>query len=152
MMELDLHATVIAVSDVERSKQYYLRLGFRLDVDSVGRAGYRVVHLTSPGSEASIIFGSGVTAEHPGETRGLQLVARDIEAARDYLVRRGANVSDVHRSAEGQPGMRSVVDSTRHPATSSYGAFASFRDPDGNEWMLRERDREYMPSHVVSSR
>src|SRR5215469_6149182 len=97
--EMRLEIVVLPVSDVDRAKAFYERLGWRLDADFSGDEGFRIVQMTPPGSPASIIFGSGVTSAVPGSTQGLMLVAHDIEAARDDLVDRGVDVSGVFHDA-----------------------------------------------------
>ena len=139
-MDLKLEVVVLPVSDVDRAKQFYESLGFRLDADFPGEGGFRVVQLTPPGSEASIIFGSGITSAIPGSVQGLYLVVFDIEAARDDLIARGVDVSDVYHDAGG------VFEhaGTDHrlpgpgPNRGDYASFATFTDPDGNGWVLQE--------------
>jgi catechol 2,3-dioxygenase-like lactoylglutathione lyase family enzyme len=139
-MNFTLEVIVLHVADVDRAKAFYESLGWRLDADVPGDGGFRVVQLTPPGSPASIIFGSDVTAAAPGSTQGLYLVVDDIEAAREDLVARGVDVSEVYHDAGG------VFEhaGTEHrlpgpdPNRSSYSSFASFNDPDGNRWVLQE--------------
>jgi catechol 2,3-dioxygenase-like lactoylglutathione lyase family enzyme len=139
-MNFALEVIVLPVADVDRAKAFYESLGWRLDADVPGDGGFRVVQLTPPGSPASIIFGSDVTAAAPGSTQGLYLVVDDIEAAREDLVARGVNVSEVYHDAGG------VFEhaGTEHrlpgpdPNRTSYSSFASFDDPDGNRWVLQE--------------
>jgi catechol 2,3-dioxygenase-like lactoylglutathione lyase family enzyme len=133
-VDLKLEVVVIPVSDVDRAKSFYSKLGWRLDADFVVGDAFRVVQFTPPGSSASIHFGKGVTSAVPGSARGLYLVVSDIEAARAELVARGADVSEVfHRAGPGQPPV-----SGPHPQRGSYASFATFSDPDGNEWLLQE--------------
>lgn len=139
-MDLKLEVLVIPVSDVDRAKAFYEQLGFRLDADFPAGDHFRVVQVTPPGSEASIILGKGVSAAAPGSVQGLHLVVTDIEAARAELVARGANVSEVWHDADGvfhHAGTDNRV-SGPHPERASYGSFASFEDPDGNGWILQE--------------
>jgi catechol 2,3-dioxygenase-like lactoylglutathione lyase family enzyme len=139
-MNFTLEVIVLPVADVDRAKAFYESLGWRLDADVPGNGGFRVVQLTPPGSPASIIFGSDVTDAAPGSTQGLYLVVDDIEAAREDLVARGVNVSEVYHDAGG------VFEhaGTGHrlpgpdPNRTSYSSFASFNDPDGNRWVLQE--------------
>jgi catechol 2,3-dioxygenase-like lactoylglutathione lyase family enzyme len=139
-MDMKLEVVVLPVADVDRAKRFYEALGFRLDADFPGEDGFRVVQLTPPGSPASIIFGNGVSSAAPGSVQGLYLVVDDIEAAREYLVDRGADVSEVYHDAGG------VFEhaGTGHrlpgpdPDRGSYASFASFIDPDGNGWVLQE--------------
>ncbi|MET0498345.1 MAG: VOC family protein [Steroidobacteraceae bacterium] len=133
-VDMKLEAVVIPVTDVDRSKRFYGDLGWRLDADfSVGDE-FRVLQFTPPGSPCSIHFGKGVTAAAPGSARGLYLVVSDIEAAHTELIGRGVDVSDVfHRAGPGKPAV-----SGRDPERRSYSSFASFSDPDGNDWLLQE--------------
>jgi catechol 2,3-dioxygenase-like lactoylglutathione lyase family enzyme len=132
--DLKLEAVVIPVSDVDRAKSFYSKLGWRLDADFVAGESFRVVQFTPPGSPTSIHFGKGLTSAAPGAAQNLYLVVSDIEAARAELVERGAKVGDVfHRAGPGQPPVNG-----RDPARRSYVSFASFSDPDGNTWLLQE--------------
>ena len=132
--DMKLEVVVIPVSNVDRSKHFYLGLGWRLDADIVKGDAFRVVQFTAPGSPASIHFGKGVTSAVPGSAVGLYLVVSDVEAARAELVERGVDVSEVfHRAAVGE----SPLDGP-DPARRSYASFAAFIDPDGNEWLLQE--------------
>jgi catechol 2,3-dioxygenase-like lactoylglutathione lyase family enzyme len=135
-----LEVVVLPVSDVDRAKDFYLRLGWRLDADFVDGDDFRVVQLTPPGSPCSIIFGTGITTAAPGSADGLYVVVADIEAARAELIGHGAQVSDVFHDAGGvfhHAGTTSRVPGP-DPQRRSYASFASFRDPDGNGWMLQE--------------
>jgi len=137
---MKLEVVVIPVSDVDRAKQFYVGLGWRLDVDIAKDDGFRVVHLTPPGSQCSILFGKGVTTEAPGSVHGLHLIVSDIDEARAELVERGVDVSEVFHDAGGlfhHAGEEGRV-SGPNPARRSYGSFASFRDPDGNGWVFQE--------------
>ncbi|WP_351235819.1 VOC family protein [Streptomyces sp. NPDC002133] len=140
-MDLKLEVLVLPVSDVDRAKQYYEGLGFRLDVDYSSADGdFRVVHLTPPGSQCSILFGNGVTTAAPGSVQGLHLIVGDIETARAELIDRGADVGEVFHDAGGV--FHHAGDTARvsgpHPERASYGSFAAFTDPDGNRWVLQE--------------
>jgi catechol 2,3-dioxygenase-like lactoylglutathione lyase family enzyme len=131
---MKLEVVVIPVSDVERAKNFYAGLGWRLDADFVVGDAFRGVQFTPPGSPASIHFGRGVTSAVPGSASGLYLVVSDIEAARTELVDRGVDVSEVfHRSGPGKPPI-----SGRDPERRSYFSYATFSDPDGNTWLLQE--------------
>ncbi len=133
-VDLKLEVVVIPVSDVDRAKSFYSKLGWRLDADFVVGDAFRVVQFTPPGSSASIHFGKGVTSAVPGSASGLYLVVSDIEAARAELIGRGADVSEVfHRAGPGQPPV-----SGPHPQRGTYSSFATFSDPDGNGWLLQE--------------
>ena len=139
-MDLKLEVVVIPVSDVDRSKAFYEQLGFRLDADFRSERGLRVVQLTPPGSAASIIFGEKLTTAEPGSTQGLHLITTDIAGAREQLLARGAEVSDLWHDADGVfhwAGTENRV-AGPHPAADSYGTYASFSDPDGNGWVLQE--------------
>ncbi|MGW8565626.1 VOC family protein [Isoptericola sp. NPDC055881] len=139
-MELKLEIVVLPVSDVDRATAFYTALGFRLDADFRSPKGLRVVQLTPPGSEASIIFGERLTDAAPGSLQGLHLVTTDIAAARDELRRRGADVSDLWHDADGVFHWAGEANRVAgpHPATDSYGTYASFADPDGNGWVLQQ--------------
>jgi catechol 2,3-dioxygenase-like lactoylglutathione lyase family enzyme len=139
-MDMKLEVVVIPVSDVERSKDFYKALGWRLDADLATDETFRVVQLTPPGSPASVIFGSSVTDQAPGTAQGLQLVVSDVEAAREELVASGVDVSEVFHDAGGvfhHAGTASRV-AGPDPQRQSYGSFLSFSDPDGNGWVLQE--------------
>jgi catechol 2,3-dioxygenase-like lactoylglutathione lyase family enzyme len=139
---LKLEAVVIPVSDVDRAKEFYGGLGWRLDADFPFDNGFRVVQFTPPGSASSVQFGTNMTSAAPGSAQGLDLVVSDIEAARGELVRHGAEVSEVFHP--GTPGAQFSPDGTsgrvsgRAPDDASYGSFATFKDPDGNSWLLQE--------------
>jgi catechol 2,3-dioxygenase-like lactoylglutathione lyase family enzyme len=139
-MDMKLEVLVLPVSDVDRAKQFYETLQFRLDVDHVFAEGFRVVQLTPPGSECSIIIGEGVTTAAAGSLQDLHLVVVDVAAARADLIERGVEVSPVFHDVSGgfnHPGMVGRVDGP-DPKGRSYASFASFRDPDGNGWVLQE--------------
>jgi catechol 2,3-dioxygenase-like lactoylglutathione lyase family enzyme len=134
MVEINLEIHVIAVSDVDRSKQFYERLGWRLDDDAAPLDGVRIVQFTPPGSGASVTFGKGLTAAAPGSALA-GLVVADIEAAHGELVSRGIDASDVWHGPPFPPEARQPgVD----PQRASYGSFFSFDDPDGNVWLVQE--------------
>src|SRR5262245_21708450 len=133
-LDMKLEVVVIPVSDVERAKRFYGSLGWRLDADFVVGDDFRGVQFTPPGSPCSIHFGKGLTSAAPGSARGLYLVVSDIEAARSELVARDVEVSETfHRAGPGKPAI-SGVDPEHH----SYASFATFCDPDGNDWLLQE--------------
>jgi catechol 2,3-dioxygenase-like lactoylglutathione lyase family enzyme len=142
--DMKLEVIVIPVSDVERSKQFYGALGWRLDADFTFEGGVRVVQFTPPGSSASIIFGTNVTAAAPGSTKGLYLVVSDIEEARKELLRRGVKVTEAFHGGDVNAGtdephlFGSVRVSGPDPERRSYFTLASFSDPDGNGWLLQE--------------
>jgi catechol 2,3-dioxygenase-like lactoylglutathione lyase family enzyme len=137
-----LEVVVIPVADADRAKEFYLSLGWRLDADLAAGGSFRIVQLTPPGSDCSIQFGTGLTSAAPGSAEGLYLVVSDIGAARAELVSHGVEASEVFH--EGAPGARFTRDGTngrlsgRAQDDASYGSFVSFRDPDGNSWLLQE--------------
>jgi catechol 2,3-dioxygenase-like lactoylglutathione lyase family enzyme len=144
-VDMKLEVIVIPVSDVDRAKEFYGRLGWRLDAEFAGGDDFRVMQFTPPGSGASVIFGRNVTSAAPGSAQGLYLIVSDIEAARQDLLRRGVEVSEVFHGASGvYAGTDEPYLFGRHrlsgpdPARGSYRSFASFRDPDGNGWLLQE--------------
>jgi catechol 2,3-dioxygenase-like lactoylglutathione lyase family enzyme len=133
-VDMKLEVVVIPIADVERSKRFYSRLGWRLDGEFVVGDDFHALQFTPPGSPCSIHFGTGVTTAAPGSSSGLYLVVSDIEAAHAALVDRGVEVSEVfHRAAPGKP-----PQSGPDPERRSYSSFATFRDPDGNGWLLQE--------------
>ena len=139
-MDLKLEVVVVPVSDVDRAKAFYTKLGWREDIDFIHSPEYRVVQFTPPGSQASIIIGTGITAAEPGSYEGLQLVVTDIVAARDELVAKGIEVSEVFHDETGifhHAGTAGRV-SGLADGRGSYGSWASFDDPDGNGWILQE--------------
>ena len=117
-MDLKLEIVVLPVADVDRTKTFYAGLGWRQDADFTSPRGLRVVQLTPPGSGCSVSIGEGITEMEPGSLEGLQLVVEDIEAARDHLVGRGLEISDIQ--------------------DFPWGKFVFFNDPDGNEWVLQQ--------------
>ncbi|ABS25265.1 Glyoxalase/bleomycin resistance protein/dioxygenase [Anaeromyxobacter sp. Fw109-5] len=138
-VDMKLEVILIAVSDVDRAKAFYEKLGWRLDID-VAAGGFRGVQLTPHNSEASIIIGKGVTATNAGSAESLVLAVSDIDAARADLIARGVDVSEVFHYAGGpfnntleNPRVRG-----RDPQGRPYLSFASFEDPDGNCWLLQE--------------
>ena len=144
-VDMKLEIVVLGVSDVDRAKAFYENLGWRLDADFAHGDDWRVLQFTPPGSGCSVIFGRNVTAAAPGSTQGLYLIVSDIEAARDELLHRGVEVSEVFHDATGvydgpdEPylfGRRRV--SGADPEHRSYRSYASFRGPDGNGWLFQE--------------
>ena len=133
-VDMKLEIDIIPVSDVDRAKQFYERAGWRFDGDEAPLDGLRIVQFTPPGSAASITFGKGLTTAQPGSAEG-GLVASDIEAARDELVGRGVDVSDVWH---GPPFPVEARQPGPDPDRTSYGSFCSFNDPDGNAWLVQE--------------
>jgi catechol 2,3-dioxygenase-like lactoylglutathione lyase family enzyme len=137
-MNMKLEVVIIPVSDVDRAKTFYEKLGFRLDIDIVNE-NFRGIQFTPPNSEASIIFGKGITSARSGSV-DLVLAVDNVDAARDDLIARGVNVSEVFHYAGG-PFNNSVENprvAGRDPEGRSYFSFASFEDPDGNRWLLQE--------------
>ena len=140
--DLKLEAVVIPVVNVERAKAFYSKLGWRLDADFAFDNGFRVVQFTPPGSACSVQFGTKITLATPGSAQGLYLIVADVEAARAGLAAHGAEVSEVFHA--GTPGAQFQPDRTTGrvsgpaPDRASYGSFATFRDPDGNGWLLQE--------------
>jgi predicted enzyme related to lactoylglutathione lyase len=139
--DLKLEVVVIPVADVDRAKEFYQRLGWRLDADFPFDNGFRVVQFTPPGSGTSVQFGAKMTSAAPGSAQGLYLVVSDIVAARGQLAARGAEVSEVFHP--GTPGAQFAPNASgqvrgRAPDGASYGSFATFADPDGNRWLLQE--------------
>jgi catechol 2,3-dioxygenase-like lactoylglutathione lyase family enzyme len=137
---MKLEVVVVPVADLDKAKDFYQALGWRLDADFAAGADFRVVQLTPPGSACSVIFGTGVTSAAPGSAQGLHLVVTDIDAARAELAARGAEVSEVFHDAGGLFHHSGTVGRVAGPAPAhkSYGSFASFSDPDGNGWLLQE--------------
>jgi predicted enzyme related to lactoylglutathione lyase len=142
VVALKFEAVVIPVSDVDRAREFYGKLGWRLDADFRFDNGFRIVQFTPPGSGCSVQFGTKITAAKPGSAQGLYLVVSDIAAAREEIVARGVKVSDVFHA--GTPGAQFQPDGmggrVSGPATdhATYGSFATFTDPDGNGWLLQE--------------
>jgi catechol 2,3-dioxygenase-like lactoylglutathione lyase family enzyme len=144
-LDMKLEVVVIPVSDVDRAKKFYSKLGWRLDAEFGSGEDFRIMQFTPPGSGASVIFGKNVTAAAPGSAKGLYLVVSDIEGARKELLARGIAVSeafhhegDVHTGPD-EPylfGRRRV--SGPDPERRTYQSYASFSDPDGNGWLLQE--------------
>ncbi len=143
-VDMKLEVVVIPVSDVDRAKQFYSGLGWRLDAEFASGDDFRILQFTPPGSGCSVIFGKGITAAAPGAAQGLYLAVSDIEAARNELLGRGAQVSEVFHGGTEYTGRdepflfgRARV-SGPDPEHGSYRSFASFHDPDGNGWLLQE--------------
>jgi catechol 2,3-dioxygenase-like lactoylglutathione lyase family enzyme len=135
---------VIPVSDFERAKEFYVRLGWRLDAEFGSGDDFRIIQFTPPGSGCSVIFGKNVTPATPGSAQGLYLIVSDIEAARAELLARGIEVSEVFHSEGTYVGtddpylfgrVRVSGPDSQH---GSYRSFASFSDPDGNGWVFQE--------------
>ena len=142
-VDMKLETVVIPVSDVDRAKEFYTRLGWRLDADVATGEDSRLVQLTPPGSGCSVHFGTNLTAAAPGSAQSLHLIVGDIEAARAGLVASGIEASEVFHCATGfacrfggaeAPGRVGGL----APDRQSYGSFVSFSDPDGNSWLFQE--------------
>ena len=138
-MNMKLEIVFLPVSDVDRAKAFYEKLGFRLDIDYVADENFRALQFTPPQSDASIIFGKGITSAKPG-TAELVLAVEDVDAARADLIGRGIDASEVFHYAGGpfNNSMEKPRVSGRHPEGRSYFSFVSFEDPDGNRWQLQE--------------
>jgi catechol 2,3-dioxygenase-like lactoylglutathione lyase family enzyme len=145
MTNLKLEIVVIPVSNIDRAKQFYESLGWRLDADFAAGNDFRVIQFTPPGSSCSVIFGKNVTAAMPGSAQGLYLIVSDIVAAREELRGRGVEISEVfHEAGDVHAGTHEpylfgrLRVSGPDPEHRSYRSFASFSDPDGNGWLLQE--------------
>jgi catechol 2,3-dioxygenase-like lactoylglutathione lyase family enzyme len=144
-VDMKFEIVVIPVSDIDRAKEFYARLGWRLDADYDNGKDFRVIQFTPPGSGCSVIFGRNVTGAAPGSAQGLYLIVDDIEAARKNLLRRGVEVGEVFHGATdvySGPDEPYLFGRIRvngpDPEHRSYRSFASFRDPDGNGWLFQE--------------
>jgi catechol 2,3-dioxygenase-like lactoylglutathione lyase family enzyme len=140
-MAVKLEVVVIPVADVDRSKEFYTKLGWRLDADFPFNNGFRIVQFTPPGSGCSVQFGAKITPAAPGSAQGLYLIVSDVEAARKDLVARGVEVSEVFHP--GTPGAQFQIGGNGRvsgpaPEHATYSSFATFRDPDGNGWLFQE--------------
>ena len=133
-VDMKLEVQIIPVSDVDRAKEFYERLGWRLDADDAPLDGLRIVQFTPPGSGCSVTFGQGLTMAAPGSPQAA-LIVSDIEAAHDALVARGIETSDVWHGLAFPPEAR---EPGPDPERTSYGSFCSFNDPDGNTWLVQE--------------
>ena len=144
-VDMKFEIVVLPVSDVDRAKEFYERLGWRLDADYDSGRDFRVIQFTPPGSGCSIIFGKNVTAAAPGSVQGMYLIVSDIQAARKELLDRGVEISEVFHDAAGEyagPDEPYLFGRARVSGPDaehrSYRSFASFRDPDGNGWLFQE--------------
>jgi catechol 2,3-dioxygenase-like lactoylglutathione lyase family enzyme len=140
-VDMKFEVIVIPVADVDRSKAFYSKLGWRLDADFPFDNGFRVVQFTPPGSGCSVQFGTKITTPAPGSAQGLYLIVSDVEAARKELVARGVEVSEVFLTLK--PGAQFHPESDGRvsgpdPGHRSYFSFATFSDPDGNTWLFQE--------------
>ena len=140
-MDMKLEVVVIPVSDVDRAKDFYASLGWRLDADIARGDTFRLIQFTPPGSDCSIQFGTNLTSAAPGSVHDLYLIVSDIEAAHDDLAARGADVSEVfHEGAPGARFHRGANNRVSGPAPEhhTYNSFVTFSDPDGNSWLFQE--------------
>jgi catechol 2,3-dioxygenase-like lactoylglutathione lyase family enzyme len=143
-IDMKFEIVVLPVSDVDRAKEFYANLGWRLDADFGDGKGFRVLQFTPPGSACSVIFGKNVTAAGPGSAQGLYLIVSDLEATRKELIGRGVEVSETFHNAGVYAGpdepylFGRVRVGGSDPEHGSYRSFASFRDPDGNGWLFQE--------------
>ena len=143
-VDMKFEVVVIPVADVDRAKVFCTKLGWRLDAEFAAGADFRIIQFTPPGSGCSVIFGKNITAAAPGSAQGLYLAVSDIGAARNELLRRGVEVSEVFHGGNEHIGQDEPFLFGRlrvggpDPAHASYRSFASFRDPDGNGWLLQE--------------
>lgn len=144
-VDMKFEIVVIPVSDVDRAKAFYAKLGWRLDADYDNGSDFRVLQFTPPGSGCSVIFGKGVTGAAPGSAQGLYLIVSDIAAARAELVAKGVDASEIFHDANGVysgPDPHFLFGSRRvsgpDPEHRSYRSFLSFSDPDGNGWLMQE--------------
>jgi catechol 2,3-dioxygenase-like lactoylglutathione lyase family enzyme len=140
-VDMKFEVIVIPVADVDRSKAFYAKLGWRLDADFPFDNGFRVVQFTPPGSGCSVQFGAKITTAAPGSAQGLYLIVSHVEAAREELVARGVEVSEVFHASKHGAQFRPESDgrvSGPDPGHRSYFSFATFSDPDGNTWLFQE--------------
>jgi predicted enzyme related to lactoylglutathione lyase len=140
--DMKLEVIVIPVSDVDRAKDFYARLGWRLDADFTG-GDFRLIQFTPPGSGCSVQFGRNLTSAAPGSTQDVYLVVSDLKAARDRLAQAGVQVSEAFHGAPGANCRFHDADVAGRvtgpaPGDATYGSFATFADPDGNGWLLQE--------------
>jgi catechol 2,3-dioxygenase-like lactoylglutathione lyase family enzyme len=143
-VDMKFELVVIPVSDVDRAKEFYAKLGWRLDADFAAGDDYRAIQFTPPGSGGSVIFGKNVTNAAPGSAQGLYLIVSDIEAARADILGRGVKISEVFHGGSVYSGTDEPYLFGRlrvngpDPQHASYRSFASFSDPDGNGWLFQE--------------
>jgi catechol 2,3-dioxygenase-like lactoylglutathione lyase family enzyme len=140
MVDYSLEVIAVPVTDVDRAKEFYRRLGWLEDLDYICGDDFRVVHFTPPGSPCSVVFGTGIGDARAGSMENVHLVVRDIEEARADLIGRGVEVSEIFHDAGGvfhHAGTGHRVPGL-YPGRLSYGSFASFCDPDGNGYLLQE--------------
>src|SRR5262249_49122129 len=155
-VDMKFEIVVLPVSDVDRAKEFYAKLGWRVDADYAHEDDFRVIQFTPPGSGCSVIFGENVTAAAPGSAQGLYLIVSDVEAARRELLDRGIGVSEVFHNdgvyaGKDEPYLFGRVRRSGPDAGHrSYRSFASFKDPDGNGWLFQELTTR-LPGRVDSA-
>jgi catechol 2,3-dioxygenase-like lactoylglutathione lyase family enzyme len=140
-LDMKLEVVVLPVSDVDRAKEFYSRLGWRLDADRAAGDNFRLVQFAPPGSGSSIQFGVNLTAAAPGSAQAIHLAVSDIEAARSELIARGVDASQVFHCETGTACRFSSIGGRvtgPHPERLRYYSYVSFSDPDGNGWLLQE--------------
>jgi catechol 2,3-dioxygenase-like lactoylglutathione lyase family enzyme len=145
-IDMKLEVVIIPVSDVDRAKRFYATLGWRLDGDVRRGDSFRGVQFTPKGSGCSIQFGTNLTSAEPGSAQALHLVVSDVEAAREDLIDRGVETSEVFHCASGYACRYAGNDIPvpgPHPERGSYGSFLAFSDPDGNGWLVQEVTRRF---------
>ncbi len=153
-LDMKLEVIVIPVADADRAKEFYSRLGWRLDADVTG-GDFRLIQFTPPGSGCSIQFGRSLTEAAPGSAQDLYLVVSDLQAARDRLAKSGVEVSEVFHCAPGANCRFRAADpagrvSGPAPDNATYGSFATFSDPDGNGWLFQEVTRR-LPGRIEAA-
>ena len=152
-LDMKLEVVVIPVSDVDHAKEFYSRLGWRLDADRSAGSNFRLIQFTPPGSGSSIQFGVNLTSAAPGSAQAMLLAVSDIEAVRKELIARGIDASDVFHCDIGTAcrflGVGARINGP-HPERLSYSSFVSFRDPDGNSWLLQEVTQR-LPGRVAGN-
>jgi catechol 2,3-dioxygenase-like lactoylglutathione lyase family enzyme len=152
-VDMKLEVVVIPVSDVDRTKEFYLRLGWRLDADRSAGNNFRLVQFTPPGSGTSIQFGVSLTSAAPGSAQAMLLAVSNVETARSELIMRGVEASEVFHCDAGTacrfPGVGARINGP-HPERLSYSSFVSFSDPDGNTWLLQEVTQR-LPGRVAGN-
>ena len=139
-ISMKLELIVIPVSDVDRAKSFYSKLGWLCDIDHTADTGIRIVQFTPPGSDASVMLGQNISTATPGSVQGLHVSVSDVETARDDLIRRGIQVSELFHDDGGifhRAGPEGHVGGP-NPEHKSYASYASFSDPDGNTWVMQE--------------
>jgi catechol 2,3-dioxygenase-like lactoylglutathione lyase family enzyme len=151
--DMKLEVVVIPVSDVDRAKEFYSRLGWRLDADRSAGSSFRLIQFTPPGSGSSIQFGVNLTSAAPGSAQAMLLAVSDIEVARNELIARGIDATEAFHCDAGTacrfPGVGNRINGP-HPERLSYSSYVSFSDPDGNGWLLQEVTQR-LPGRVAGN-